>query len=272
MPSIPSGVRVPVRALVTTSEQQTHGTLIVVATANQVAALMSTVTSTMTATDTSTVTVTFTTTTIRRILGDYLKSIVYGGLDGIITTFSTVTSVSGARLHPVVIVVLGISHLFSDGLSMATGDAMSSQAEIDYQREERRREAWELNNDRQGEINEMIQILEKKGVATGDAQTVITTLAKYDDAFLDLMLNEELGIPKQEENAPPPYKSGLVTMLLLHVLRRRSSAAVPHLAHSVSQNVGRSATLQCHHRHRTHAIHLGLRQGAGRSGLGQLVV
>jgi len=147
------------------------------------------------------------------VIGDYLKSIVYGGLDGIITTFSTVTSVSGARLDPVVIVVLGISHLFSDGLSMATGDAMSSQAEIDYHLEERRREEWELRNDKNGEIAEMIQILEKKGVSSGDAQTVITTLSKYDDAFLDLMLNEELGIPKSEENAPAPYKSGLVTML-----------------------------------------------------------
>lgn len=49
---------------------------------------------------------------------EYLKSIVYGGLDGIITTFATVTSTAGAELSAAVIVILGISHLFADGLSM----------------------------------------------------------------------------------------------------------------------------------------------------------
>jgi hypothetical protein len=56
--------------------------------------------------------------------GEYIKSIVYGGLDGIITTFATVTSVAGADFTAAVVVVLGISHLFADGLSMGLGDAM----------------------------------------------------------------------------------------------------------------------------------------------------
>lgn len=59
--------------------------------------------------------------------GEYIKSIVYGGLDGIITTFATVTSVAGAEFSAAVIVVLGISHLFADGLSMGMGDYMVSR-------------------------------------------------------------------------------------------------------------------------------------------------
>jgi len=76
--------------------------------------------------------------------GEYIKSIVYGGLDGIITTFATVTSVAGADFSAAVIVVLGISHLFADGLSMGMGDYLSSEAEIDYTASERKREAWEM--------------------------------------------------------------------------------------------------------------------------------
>jgi hypothetical protein len=48
----------------------------------------------------------------------HLKSIVYGGLDGIITTFATVTSVAGADLSPLLVLVFGIAHLIADGLSM----------------------------------------------------------------------------------------------------------------------------------------------------------
>jgi VIT1/CCC1 family predicted Fe2+/Mn2+ transporter len=79
----------------------------------------------------------------------YLKSIIYGGLDGIITTFATVTSVAGAHFSSIVVIVLGISHLFADGLSMGFGDALSTQAELDYNKSERRREQWEMENNMQ---------------------------------------------------------------------------------------------------------------------------
>ncbi len=55
------------------------------------------------------------------------------------------TSVAGADFSAAVIVVLGISHLFADGLSMGMGDYLSSQAEIDYTASERKREAWEMD-------------------------------------------------------------------------------------------------------------------------------
>ncbi|RHY29066.1 hypothetical protein DYB32_005472, partial [Aphanomyces invadans] len=63
--------------------------------------------------------------------GGHIKSAVYGGLDGIITTFATVTSVAGSGLPHSVILILGLAHLVADGLSMGMGDVLSSQAEID---------------------------------------------------------------------------------------------------------------------------------------------
>lgn len=41
-------------------------------------------------------------------LQDYIKSIVLGGLDGIITTFASVTSVAGAALSPQILLIFGI--------------------------------------------------------------------------------------------------------------------------------------------------------------------
>ncbi len=74
--------------------------------------------------------------------GGYIKSAVYGGLDGIITTFATVTSVAGSGLPHAVILILGLAHLVADGLSMGVGDMLSSQAEIDLVNHERSRETW----------------------------------------------------------------------------------------------------------------------------------
>lgn len=144
---------------------------------------------------------------------EFLKSIVYGGLDGIITTFATVTSVAGADFSAAVIVVLGISHLFADGLSMGMGDAMSSQAEMDYNQSERRREKWEMDNNMEGEIEEMVELYMGKGLSREDSETIIHTLAKYEDAFLDHMMVEELGLMPPDDDPYAAIKAGVVTMI-----------------------------------------------------------
>jgi hypothetical protein len=51
----------------------------------------------------------------------YLGEMVYGGLDGIITTFAVVSGVAGAQLGTPVILILGLANLLADGVSMATG-------------------------------------------------------------------------------------------------------------------------------------------------------
>lgn len=50
--------------------------------------------------------------------GDFIKSMVLGGLDGIITTFAIVTGVIGADLSTEVVLILGFANLIADGISM----------------------------------------------------------------------------------------------------------------------------------------------------------
>lgn len=145
--------------------------------------------------------------------GEHVKSIVYGGLDGIITTFATVTSVAGADLSPLVVVVLGVAHLFADGLSMGVGDSQSTQAELDLAKSERRRERAEMQQNLHGEIQEMVDAYVQKGVKRSDAETVVRTLAKYPNQFLDAKMSEDLGMPpKHHLVETTPLKSGLITM------------------------------------------------------------
>ena len=62
-----------------------------------------------------------------------IKSIVFGGLDGIITTFSTIASVAGGSLPVHVIITLGFANLIADGIAMGLGDGLSSHAEMTFQ-------------------------------------------------------------------------------------------------------------------------------------------
>eukprot|EP01024_Parvocaulis_polyphysoides_P019036 TRINITY_DN18524_c1_g1_i2.p1 TRINITY_DN18524_c1_g1~~TRINITY_DN18524_c1_g1_i2.p1 ORF type:complete len:205 (-),score=28.93 TRINITY_DN18524_c1_g1_i2:72-611(-) len=93
--------------------------------------------------------------------GKYVKSIVFGGLDGIITIFSMVAAVAGGGLAAGVVVIMGISNLLGDGLSMGLGDYLSSKAQLDYIKEQFEKEKWETENYLQGEIEEMVACIMK---------------------------------------------------------------------------------------------------------------
>jgi len=145
-------------------------------------------------------------------LGEFIKSIIYGGLDGIMTTFSIVAAVSGSNSKPEIALVFGLANVFADSISMGMGDYLSEKAEIDFATSERVREEWEFKNYQEGEIGEMIGIYEKKGIERKDAEIMLRTMAKYPKFFIDHMMVQELEIhpPDEDEN---PMKNGFVTLV-----------------------------------------------------------
>ena len=76
--------------------------------------------------------------------------------------------------------------------SMGVGEFLSSKAENEWILSERQREEWEMDNYPEGEVSEMIEIFEEKGMSNVDAKVVIETMAKYKDFFVDVMMLHEL--------------------------------------------------------------------------------
>lgn len=140
--------------------------------------------------------------------GQYIKSFVYGGLDGIVTTFAVVAGVAGANLSASVVLILGVANLIADGISMAFGDYLSTKAEKEYMAAERVRESWETRNYPEGEKREMIEIYMAKGIPEADAKTVVEALSKHKKSWIDIMMVEELGLVEKHEH---PVKSAMVT-------------------------------------------------------------
>lgn len=132
--------------------------------------------------------------------GGRIKSIVFGGLDGILTSFAIVSGAVGAHLGPVVILAMGVSNVLADALSMGAGEYLSSRSYNNYVRKELEREQWELENYPEGEIMEMIELYESRGMSREDASVVVTRMAKYKNFFLNIMMTEELALPVPEED------------------------------------------------------------------------
>ncbi|GLC30763.1 VIT1/CCC1 transporter family protein [Clostridium omnivorum] len=140
--------------------------------------------------------------------GQYIKSLVYGGLDGTITTFAVVAGVAGAALSPGIVLIMGFANLIGDGLSMAMGDYLSTKSEMEYQTAERERETWEVQNYPEGEKLELMELYINKGMDKEDAKIVTDIISKNKEAWVDIMMVEELGIIEEKES---PIKNALVT-------------------------------------------------------------
>ena len=140
--------------------------------------------------------------------GAYIRSIVYGGLDGIITTFAIVAGVTGAGLSHTVILILGFANLIADGLSMAAGDFLSTKAKAEYQGVKRTQERIEIKKHPKLEKKELISFYRKEGLSQKDSSTIVSILSKKKKALVDAILIEELGLVELKES---PLKNGLVT-------------------------------------------------------------
>ena len=66
----------------------------------------------------------------------YIRDLVYGGIDGIVTTFAVVAGVTGGALSARAVLIVGIANLVADGLSMGVGNYLGIRSEESARRRE----------------------------------------------------------------------------------------------------------------------------------------
>jgi len=140
----------------------------------------------------------------------YLKEWVYGGIDGVVTTFAIVAGVFGANLSPVIVVILGLANLIADGFSMAAGAYSASKADHDNYTRLRKREEAHIERYPEGELEETRQILTMKGIEPEDVEKVTQAISKNKENWIEWMMAEEYGLAKPSHS---PFQSGLHTFI-----------------------------------------------------------
>lgn len=143
--------------------------------------------------------------------GRYIKDVVYGASDGMLTSFAVVAGATGALLSSTVVLILGLTNLLADGFSMAAGDYLGTRSEMEYARKERERETMEVAHMPDGETEEIRQIFRKKGLAFNLADKLAEIITSDKKVWIDVMMTEELGIIPNENLSP--MRSALATFL-----------------------------------------------------------
>ena len=148
---------------------------------------------------------------------NYFKEVIYGGIDGIITTFAVVAGFSGAafsndtttQLSFLVVLLFGLANLFADGVSMGLGNFLSVKSEQDLYTAARNKELQEVKTHTQMEFEETITILVGKGYSEEDANTLALLYKKNETYWVDFMMTHELGM--SDPRSDNPMLTGLAT-------------------------------------------------------------
>ena len=140
----------------------------------------------------------------------YLRDLVYGGIDGTVTTFAIMAGVVGADLSAGVVIVLGIANLLADGFSMAAANYSSTKTEIEEYEQVRRMEERHVDLAPEGEREEVRQIFRAKGFDGEALDSAVEVITEHRELWIDTMMTEEHGMPPVNRS---PVRSALYTFL-----------------------------------------------------------
>jgi len=147
----------------------------------------------------------------------YLRDVVYGGNDGIISTFVVVSGFVGAEssqslessLPLFALLLFGFANLVADAFSMAFGNFLSIRAAKDVYEDLANEEFKRLHFEKQSEKAETEYILLTQGFTTSQAREMTEIISENRPYWLKFMMSSELGMSNAlDEN---PFASALIT-------------------------------------------------------------
>ena len=139
-----------------------------------------------------------------------LRDVVYGAIDGTVTTFAVVSGVAGANLSHRVVIILGLANLIADGFSMAIGNYLATRAEQQRQAQARREEERHVALVPEGEREEIRQIFAGKGFTGADLDRAVDVITSDRERWITTMLSDELGFAP---DAPRPVRAAAATFV-----------------------------------------------------------
>ncbi len=137
-----------------------------------------------------------------------LRDMIYGGIDGSVTTFAIVAGVAGAGLSPFVIVALGLANVLADGFSMAAGNYSATKSELDNIERLRRVEEHHIERYPDGERAEVREILRQKGLEGAVLEDATDAITAKRETWIEVMLEGEYGLAGVD---PHPMRAALAT-------------------------------------------------------------
>ena len=153
---------------------------------------------------------------------EYLKQIVYGGNDGIVTTFAIVAGFAGAgaegaaHVGGIAVLLFGIANLLADATAMGLGEFLSARSQQDVFNATRAREHQQMQTNPEAAKADMVNVLTKRGVSADDADQFSDILSRNPEFMTDFAMHYEVQMADPSDSSAA--MNGLMTFLSFIVL------------------------------------------------------
>lgn len=138
----------------------------------------------------------------RDVNGGWLRPAVFGAMDGLVSNFALMTGVVGGAASSSTVVLTGLAGLAAGACSMAAGEYTSVASQRELVQAEIEAERLELRRNPQGELAELAQLYEARGVEPELAHEVARQLSADPGRTLEVHVREELGVDPHDLPSP----------------------------------------------------------------------
>jgi VIT1/CCC1 family predicted Fe2+/Mn2+ transporter len=146
-----------------------------------------------------------------QIGGEFIKSFVFGGLDGICSTFALVAGLGGAKVRIETLIAVSLAKVLADAFSMGFGEYTSANAELESSQQTKEKQMKSVEANRDAEAKDLLEYYKEAGCDTAHALTIVSILARYKDLFLEHTLAFRQGVfVEEEEDKWQSLKQGFV--------------------------------------------------------------
>ena len=152
----------------------------------------------------------------RAVTGNALRAAVLGANDGLVSNLSLVMGVAGANLSGRTVLITGLAGLLAGAFSMAMGEWVSVQSSRELHQRQLDREADEIATDPEHERAELVTLYQRRGLSSEESRRLADRVMEDEDAALDAMAREELGIDP-EELGGSPWTAAIASFLLFTI-------------------------------------------------------
>lgn len=131
---------------------------------------------------------------------NWLRAAVLGANDGIVSVSAIIVGVAAADPDPRAVAIAGVAGLAAGAMSMAAGEYVSVSSQSDTERADMAREAAALRADPDGEMAELAEIWEARGLTAETAAQVAQELHDHD--ALGAHMRDEIGVTEVSSANP----------------------------------------------------------------------
>lgn len=138
----------------------------------------------------------------RHVFSEYFKEVIYGGIDGIVTTFAVVAGFAGAALSTdtttqlsfVVVLLFGLANLFADAASMGLGNFLSVRSEKDLFLSKRAKLQETLRNQPDVVLTDARGVMIREGFSETEAEELLRVYRANESYLLDFLMQKGEGM------------------------------------------------------------------------------